>query len=414
MLTPLARPAFEGPSPLNLIDANTRGTGKSLSADVVSTVLTGRPAARMSYSRDEDEIRKSITGLALEAAQLVLIDNVSGVFGSPTLDRALTAWTWCDRILGSNDQVELPLPMTWYATGNNVALHRDTPRRCLHVRLESPEERPEERTVFRHPQLLPWVRRHRGRVLSAALTLLRAYVVAGRPAQGLPVMGSFESWSDLVRSAIVWRGLPDPAVTRNDLELAAGSEVGLLAGLLEGLEELFGVLGRQATARQMVEAFSADDNKERFVALRASLREHFPAPQGRRAADRRSAGLSAAVLQRPDRRRPGDRPGQEEAPRGRPGRCVRRDRRPIDGTPRVGGGSASPLYERRDRGGISGEGAVRQPTNEEQPQTFRGRPMCRPVVGPWPGDHRPEGSHAGLPLQARFRDTERKQQEERT
>ena len=32
LLTPLGRPAFEGPSPLNLIDANTRGTGKSLLA----------------------------------------------------------------------------------------------------------------------------------------------------------------------------------------------------------------------------------------------------------------------------------------------------------------------------------------------------------------------------------------------
>ncbi len=91
LLTPLARAAFRGPAPLNLIDANVRGTGKSLLADVCSTILTGRSAARMSYSHDEDEIRKQITSIALEAAQLVLIDNVSGVFGSATLDRVLTA-----------------------------------------------------------------------------------------------------------------------------------------------------------------------------------------------------------------------------------------------------------------------------------------------------------------------------------
>ncbi len=69
VLTPLARPAFVGPSPLNLIDANLRGTGKSLLVDVCSTLLAGRPAARMSHSTDEDEIRKQITGLAMEATQ---------------------------------------------------------------------------------------------------------------------------------------------------------------------------------------------------------------------------------------------------------------------------------------------------------------------------------------------------------
>ncbi len=276
LLTPLGRPAFDGPSPLNLIDANIRGAGKSLLADVVSVILTGRPAARMSHTRDEDEVRKAITGLALEGTRLVLIDNVEGVFGSATLDRALTAWTWRDRLLGSNEHVELPLEMTWYATGNNVALRADTPRRCLHVRLESPDERPEERTVFRHPQLLPWVRRHRGRILPAALTLLRAYVTAGRPAQQLPGMGSYESWSDVVRSAIVWLGLPDPAATRGDLELAAGSDLGLLSALLEGLEELFADLGGGATARAMVAALAAEENRDRFTALRATLCELFP------------------------------------------------------------------------------------------------------------------------------------------
>ncbi len=170
--------------------------------------------------------------------------------------------------------------MTWYATGNNVALNADTPRRCLHLRLESPEERPEERTTFRHPHLLPWVRRHRGRILPAALTLLRAYVAAGRPAQRLPGMGSYESWSDLIRSAIVWLDLPDPAATRDDLELAAGTDVATIAGLLEGLEELFTAVGGEATARRIVEILGSDADRESFPALRSALRELFPRLRG--------------------------------------------------------------------------------------------------------------------------------------
>ncbi len=227
LLTPLARAAFDGPAPLNLIDANVRGTGKSLLADVCSTLLTGRPAARMSYSTDEEEIRKQITSVALEGAQLVLIDNVAGVFGSPTLDRALTAESWRDRILGSNNQISLPLKVTWYATGNNMVLRGDTPRRCLHIRLESRRERPERRTDFRHPRLLSWVARERGRLLPAALTLLRAYAAAGRPRRnscpvGAPTRAGRTSCTRIVRRAAGARAVR-PAKTRAAPTNCAGS-----------------------------------------------------------------------------------------------------------------------------------------------------------------------------------------------
>ncbi|MCP5017101.1 MAG: ATPase, partial [Ketobacter sp.] len=171
LLTPLARAAFSGPSPLNLIDGNVRGCGKSLLADVCAVLLTGRPAARMSVPGPEAELRKAITSLALEAERTVLLDNVAGVLGSPTLDRALTAEVWRDRVLGASRQVALPLAITWYATGNNVSLAGDTARRCLHIRLHSSLARPEKRAGFRHPRLLDWLARERPRLLPAALTM---------------------------------------------------------------------------------------------------------------------------------------------------------------------------------------------------------------------------------------------------
>src|SRR5262249_1031563 len=44
-----------------------------------------------------------------------------------------------------------------------------------------------------------------------------------RPDLGLPAWGSFEGWSALVRSAVVWTGLPDPGESR--LLLQAQSDV---------------------------------------------------------------------------------------------------------------------------------------------------------------------------------------------
>ncbi len=204
----------------------------------------------------------------------MLIDNVTGVFGSPTLDRALTATSWRDRLLGSNLQVSLPLAVTWYATGNNIILKGDTTRRCLHIRLESRREAPERRTDFRHPRLLHWVQRQRHRLLPAALTLLRGYTHAGRPHQDLPGWGSYDGWSDLVRSTIVWAGLPDPADTRHELEATSATEDVALRDLVHGLAELLESRGGSATSSEIL----AELGVEPAVAhqLRAALQEFFP------------------------------------------------------------------------------------------------------------------------------------------
>jgi hypothetical protein len=240
MLTPIARYAFHGPSPLYLVDANVRGSGKTLLAELGSIIAYGRDIARMSNPGDDDECRKRITSLAIAGDQLVLIDNIVGRLGCASLDAALTATVWKDRILGVSRMVELPLCVTWAASGNNVMLAADTTRRTLHIRLESPMENPELRTGFKHPNVTEYALQHRSRLLTAALTILRSYCVAGRPRAGLPAWGSFEGWSALVREAVVWCGQPDPAATRQELAEIADTEAAALRDLLDAWPEIDG------------------------------------------------------------------------------------------------------------------------------------------------------------------------------
>jgi hypothetical protein len=214
LLTPFARHAYRGPTPLMLIDANTRGAGKGLLVSCIATITMGRDVARTSMPKSEDEMRKRITSIVLAAENIVLLDNVLTI-SSPSLDAALTATDWKDRILGHSLMTEtLPLLTTWFATGNNVVLGGDIARRTLHIRLQSPDEIPEERSGFAHPDLLAWLRKEQPRLATAALTVLRAFFVAGHPDQNVAPWGSFEGWSDLVRQAVVWVGQPDPGGTR--------------------------------------------------------------------------------------------------------------------------------------------------------------------------------------------------------
>jgi hypothetical protein len=90
LLTPLARFAFRGCSPINLIDGNTPGAGKGRLANTVGVVVLGRDIGVMAAGKDDEEQRKAITSKALTGARLVLIDNVDGALGGPALDAALT------------------------------------------------------------------------------------------------------------------------------------------------------------------------------------------------------------------------------------------------------------------------------------------------------------------------------------
>jgi hypothetical protein len=238
LLTPFARYAFEGPVPLTLISANVAGAGKGLLCGVISTVYSGRPPAIGVATPDDAEMRKVVTSIALAGDTMVVLDNVSGVFGCPTLDAALTATVWTDRILGSNVRGTWPLDVVWAATANNPELEGDIHRRLLHVLLDSKHEYPEDRKDFEHEDLLSHVRGRRAELISAALTVLRAYCVAGRPTQGLVPWGSFEGWSKLVRNAVVWAGQSDPNDARLQLRSRGDQRRDALESVLTGLEKL--------------------------------------------------------------------------------------------------------------------------------------------------------------------------------
>ena len=238
LLTPFCRLAIDT-APMTIFDANVRGVGKTKLADAVSIIASNRLAARMAQPDDDTEMEKRIIAMARAGTPAVLIDNVSKPLGYSSLDGALTAPFVTGRILGQSEMVkDLPMTMTFMATGNNVTTLGDTARRSSHVRLESPEETPELRAGFKHPDLLAWVRAERPRLVRAALTMVKAYVCAGRPDMRLKPWGSFEQWSALPRAAVVFAGQPDPGDTRLELTERADLESGALRTLIEGFESI--------------------------------------------------------------------------------------------------------------------------------------------------------------------------------
>jgi hypothetical protein len=208
MLTPLVRQAINGPVPMALIDKPQAGTGGSLLAETIALIGTGRTAEMLGAPRDDEEWRKQITAKLAAGGTMVTVDNVEGPLFAPSLARALTARTWTDRILGRSESITLSQRATWIATGNNIILRGDLPRRCYWIRLDAKQSRPWQRENFRHPDLLSWVSEKRGELVGALLTIARAWFAAGRPlAAEIPRLGSFESWTEIVGGMVTFAGV---------------------------------------------------------------------------------------------------------------------------------------------------------------------------------------------------------------
>lgn len=271
MLTFAARPAFEGTSPCFAFDSTTRGSGKGLACAVAVVAATGRKPAVSLLSPEPEEQRKALFTLALEGHRAILLDNMTRPLGGSVLSMCLTAGEIRDRVLGASRSATAPFDAILLATGNNLRFAGDFDRRALLARQSPSVECPETRQPpggFRHKDLLGYVAAEHPRLLAAALTILRAYHVAGRPAHGQAPLGSFESWDSLVRGACVWSGAGDPLACRERVE-SVDEDRERLGALLAAWQETLGkevvtvaeAMSRAAPGSSLRLALAAFDGK---------------------------------------------------------------------------------------------------------------------------------------------------------
>jgi hypothetical protein len=216
VLSPLVRSAIgNAPAPMFLITASNRGAGKTKLAQLAAIIATGGKVGVGTYSpKDPGEWGKKLTAYVRGAEPVVILDNLPAEIGDEALDRLLTSSTWKDRVLGVSEAPPMPVVSTWWGTGNNTEARSDSIRRMLPIRLEVKTERPEDREDFKRSELEPFAQQYAATYLGAALTILRAWHCAGRPQRHLPVFASYETWSSVVRQALVWAGCVDPFLTQ--------------------------------------------------------------------------------------------------------------------------------------------------------------------------------------------------------
>jgi hypothetical protein len=170
----------------------------------------------MSANENEEELRKKLMAVLIAGDAIAGVDNILKTLRSAALASILTLEQYKDRILGVRENKAVLTNTLFLLTGNNLSFSGDMPSRVISARIEPNCEHPEERT-FRISDLRAHVLERRPQLVAAALTILQSYFFAGRPTQKIKPFGRFERWSDEIRSAIVWAGLPDPCLSRDEI-----------------------------------------------------------------------------------------------------------------------------------------------------------------------------------------------------
>ena len=156
------------------------------------------------------------------------------------------------RILGVSKTATVGTRVLFLSSGNNVGPVKDMTRRCITIRLNPGCETPAVRN-FKRPDLVREVLQKRGHYVSAALTIVRAWISVGRPRTACRALAGYADWSEMCRQPLLWLRCPDPGVSVFEA-MAEDPDRETLGRLLKAWQATFGrVPGMVREAVKLVE-----------------------------------------------------------------------------------------------------------------------------------------------------------------
>jgi len=209
MLTAAIRPSLDH-APMFHVRAHMVGSGKSYLCELITAFATPQRGTPATFPADDEECRKLLLAELLRGPAVIEFDNLTGdLLAHKSLCTTLTSEYISGRILGVSKTATVSTRTLFLSSGNNVGPIRDMTRRCISIRMDPGCETPAARS-FQRPDLVREVLRERGRYVSAALTIVRAWIVAGKPKTICKSLAGYGDWSDLCRQPLLWLGCTDP------------------------------------------------------------------------------------------------------------------------------------------------------------------------------------------------------------
>ncbi|MGI4791513.1 MAG: hypothetical protein ACRYFS_22015 [Janthinobacterium lividum] len=264
MLQHIVRDLIQGCTPLYLVQAPTRSSGKTLLARFLARV-SAPDLYETKFPNNEEEREKLIMSLLMAGATHILLDNVRNKVDSSSLDQALTSDNYKGRILGQTGIGSVPNRATWMMTANNADFGPDLPSRTVLINLDTGEERPEDRRDFKIPDLDAWAVDNRFPCIQHALTLVRFWIQEGMPVYSGSRSHRASSWMRIMGGLCETIGLTDFLGNTEDLADASDSDHQQACCFVEGWYK--GAQERPFGAKGLVGyAYGIEDDGDEFPA----------------------------------------------------------------------------------------------------------------------------------------------------
>ena len=118
-------------------------------------------------------------------------------------------------------QVDVPVRCTFVVSGNNFLLSSELARRTVLIKLDANMPDPTVGRRFKYSDLKHWVRVNRGTLVWACLTLIQAWIAAGKP-MGDATLASYEQWSHVMGGILKVIGVDGFLQDREEVRTATG------------------------------------------------------------------------------------------------------------------------------------------------------------------------------------------------
>lgn len=238
ILTAAVRPSL-AVAPMFHARAHMVGSGKSYLCELITAFATPQRGAPTTFPPDDEECRKLLLAELLRTSAVIEFDNLTGdLVAHKSLRTALTSEFLAGRILGVSKTATVSTRALFLSSGNNVDPVQDMTRRVITIRLDPGVKVPAART-FKRPDLVRELLRERGRYVSAALTIVRAWIAASRPKTECKSLAGYGEWSDLCRQPLLWLGCADPIASVFEA-MTEDPDRETLARLLTAWQSVFG------------------------------------------------------------------------------------------------------------------------------------------------------------------------------
>jgi hypothetical protein len=212
ILTAAVRPSLPL-APMFHVRAHMAGSGKSYLCELITAFAMPQRSTPTTFPADDEECRKLLLAELMRAPAVVEFDNLtSDLIPHKSLCTVLTSEFLTGRILGFSKTATVNTRTLFLSSGNNVGPVQDMARRCIVIHLAPNVENPAAR-IFKRPDLVREVLGQRSQYVSAALTIVIAWIVAGKPFTKCNPLVSYGDWSDLCRQPLLWLGCADPTLS---------------------------------------------------------------------------------------------------------------------------------------------------------------------------------------------------------